>query len=389
MAPKRQRFVGSSSARPDFDEGFDESRFVSSIGQSEYNRLRAKAVAKERGFKPSATDGELLAMITERGWGVICDTPSEVPLGIVREFYANAAEAANGYSWVRGVTVDYRVETIQALLRLPARPRAADDWSIHSREIVDLDGIVAELCVPGTVWKFKAGTTEPLNFPASTLNRYARAWNMFICAKLMPSSHSHDVTVERAILLYGILTGEYVGLGYLIHQNMIRYMSGRSSSAIPHASIITQLCVAAGVRWGAEEQIQQQSADIDSASIARLEEWSGGVPHPRGLGYIVGGAERVVPPPQRARAARAGRAAERQVPEAGFSDSQYRRLIRRMDAMHDINRRFAQDITVSLDRVFERDGIQVEWPVYGAHHPYPPPDSPPGSPPEEGDDIVQ
>lgn len=388
MAPKRARFVSSSSSHPDFDEGFDEKRFISSEGQLEYNRLRPKAVAKERGFKPSAGDGELMLMITERGWGPICDTPSDVPLGIVREFYANAAAEKNGYSWVREVTVDYSASAIRTLLRQPARPEGADDWVLTTRTDVDLDNIVAELCVPGTVWKFRPGTTEHVHFPASAMNRYARAWNLFICARLMHSSHSHDVTVERAILLWGILTDEYIDLGYLIHQSMLRFMSGRTTGAIPHASIITELCVSSGIRWADDEQLQHPSADIDSATLARLDEWSGGVPHHRGLGYIIEGGLGAGSPPQQARAARAGpsRVASRRAGGAStISDSQYRRLVRRMDTMYEINRRFAADLTLSLDHVFAADGIEVDWPAFGAHHPYPPPDSPP----EEGDDTVQ
>ncbi|KAK1357609.1 hypothetical protein POM88_050865 [Heracleum sosnowskyi] len=170
---------------------------------------------------------------------------------------------------------------------------------------------------------------------------------------------------------------------------MTHYMSSRTHGAIPHASIITQLCVTAGVRWGAEEQMQQQTADIDRSTISRLEEWPGGVPHPRGLGYVVSAAEEVVISPQGARAARSGRGARRQGAQSGLGDQQYRRLMRHIDAMHDINRSFVQEMTVSLDRVFARDGVQIDWPIYGAHQQYPPPDSPPGSPPEEGGPHAQ
>ncbi|KAK1374951.1 hypothetical protein POM88_031144 [Heracleum sosnowskyi] len=92
---------------------------------------------------------------------------------------------------------------------------------------------------------------------------------------------------------------------------------------------------------------------------------------------------------QGARAARSGRGARRQGAQSGLGDQQYRRLMRRIDAMHDINRSFVQEMTVSLDRVFARDGVQIDWPIYGAHQQYPPPDSPPGSPPEEGGPHAQ
>jgi len=66
MAPKRARVASSSATNPDFDEGFDESKFVSSEAQIEYNRLRSKPIARERGMDPAVDDGDLVEMIRER-----------------------------------------------------------------------------------------------------------------------------------------------------------------------------------------------------------------------------------------------------------------------------------------------------------------------------------
>ena len=77
-----------------------------------------------------------------------------------------------------------------------------------------MDLIIATLCRPGTMWKFKRGTNECRNFPVVAMNMYARAWNAFMCANILPSVHAHEVIVERARLLWGILNDEYyVDLG--------------------------------------------------------------------------------------------------------------------------------------------------------------------------------
>ena len=105
-----------------------------------------------------------------------------------------------------------------------------------------MDLICATLCQSGTVWKFKTGTNEYCSFPAITMNRYARAWNAFICANILPTSHAHEVTVERARLLWGILNEEYyVDLGEFIYQGILKFLRGRTQSNIPYASTVTKL----------------------------------------------------------------------------------------------------------------------------------------------------
>ena len=61
----------------------------------------------------------------------------------------------------------------------------------------------------------------------------------------------------------------------------------------------------------------------------------------------------------------------------GMGDAQFRRLARRMDAMHDIHSRFIADLTGALAAAFGATGVDVQWPVFGAGSVYPPPDTPP------------
>ena len=93
----------------------------------------------------------------------------------MREFYANARVDQNGYSVVRGMTVDYNLEAIRGIIGGEARRPDEDDWVLMSRESMDLGKIVRDLCVPGTEWKRNHTSNERLSFHASAMNRYARA----------------------------------------------------------------------------------------------------------------------------------------------------------------------------------------------------------------------
>ncbi|KAL8088774.1 hypothetical protein AgCh_038527 [Apium graveolens] len=103
-------------------------------------------------------------------------------------------------SFCEGLTVDYRPAAIRRVLHQPAKPRGTDDWVCKTRD---------------------------------------------------------DVTVDRAILLLGILNEE----------------------------------------WSEHEQLQMTSALIDESTISQMEEWDGGWPHEKGLGYIIDGSDGSHPDP--------------------------------------------------------------------------------------------
>ncbi|WOH09911.1 hypothetical protein DCAR_0729371 [Daucus carota subsp. sativus] len=157
----------------------------------------------------------------------------------------------------------------------------------------------------------------------------------------MPSSHGHEVTVDRAILLFGIVSGKYIDLGHVIHQGILRFLQGGTTGAIPYGTIVTKLCRSSGVRWPANEQLQLPATPIDHSAISRMTEWDGGVPHPRGLGYLYdempGGRPAFVRREQ-TRASGAGTSQTERSSEP-MGDVHYRRLARRMDTMHDIHQR--------------------------------------------------
>ncbi|KAL8088477.1 hypothetical protein AgCh_038304 [Apium graveolens] len=273
-------------------------RFSTPEAEEEYTRLLAKPIAKERGFLPYGTGGNLLKMILEMGWVLFCEVPAAVPMSVVREFYANAKAEKNGFTVVRGRTVEYSAEAIRTVIEQPARKVGHDTWNDKTPEDFDLDLIVATLCRPDTHWKIKRGDSE-------------------------------------------VLKGEHYGV---------------------------------------------------------YSEWDGGKPDLRGLGYsfdhlpsgrpAAGQASRTE---WRSQLGDEGGPSQQQQEEegtymgVGLSSIQYRRLARRMDVMHDIHSRFAQDLTHALGTAFRSTEVEIQWPEFGEGSVYPHPDTP-DTPPLEGED---
>lgn len=104
MGPKRahSRTPESSSNSSQSGDNVDFSKFVSLDAQIEHYCIVAKLFVRDRGLKPDAQDGQLVQMIKERCWHGVCSTPMAAPMAIVREFYANAKETMNGFSFIRG-----------------------------------------------------------------------------------------------------------------------------------------------------------------------------------------------------------------------------------------------------------------------------------------------
>ncbi|XP_074329209.1 uncharacterized protein LOC141666870 [Apium graveolens] len=103
---------------------------------------------------------------------------------------------------------------------------------------------------------------------------------------------------------------------------------------------------------------------LDHLSYAFL-----GAPHDKGLGYIFEDVEgsRTDPPVPTEGSSHV----QQEFDRTGVGDGNYRRLTRRLEAMHDIHRHFATDLTRALGTIFRATGVEVDWP--------------PDPSPEEGD----
>lgn len=261
-ASKRQRSEGS---RP--SQAFDRTKFVSAEVQDYFhNVLTGKSFVLERGLRPDENeDGEMRVMIMERNWFDMTEHLGPAVISIVKEFYANAREVEDYVVQVRGRPVSYTRTTINSYFNL--RDILIDDYLYYGIGHCDLDVVIQKLCKPGTTWTLKQATDEKVSFPHTTLSRYGKAWYNFICANLMLTRHQSDVTKERAILLYAIVSNGKVDIGLVVNVSIAKYLWGSTMGGLLHASLITRLCRQAGVQWNLDELVQPPISAIDHATI--------------------------------------------------------------------------------------------------------------------------
>ena len=69
----------------------------------------------------------------------------------------------------------------------------------------------------------------------------------------MPVRHFSDINKDRAILLYCLMTGKSLDVGRFISSHIVQCYKHQSMSLF-FPSLITALCVAAGVQYGANEE---------------------------------------------------------------------------------------------------------------------------------------
>ncbi|PIN00193.1 hypothetical protein CDL12_27303 [Handroanthus impetiginosus] len=101
---------------------------------------------------------------------------------------------------------------------------------------------------------------EPIYFPRTSLTFAADNWLRFISARLLPSSHTSDVTRERAVMIYAILTDVPFDIGRFLHRSILKSAIGGLTMGLYHPSLITELCARAGLeRQPGDELLQPDS----------------------------------------------------------------------------------------------------------------------------------
>jgi len=326
---------------------------------------------QERGLTPDANlDGDMALQIVERQWFQLVKQPPPAALNIVKEFYANAIEHVNCVVMVRGKPVAFHANAINEYFGLET---TIDDP--YEDALPELDDLIDCLCKPGTKWVTQADTGEKLSFPQSALSRYGKAWHTFICARLMPTRHQHDVTKARAKLLYGIVHHHYnldnsiafydVDVGACIQESIDRAIRAKTAVGLLHGFLITDLCRKAGVQWNPNEPSVQPTGVIDHATIARYKEWEGARSHPRGEGYIM--IRQPSPPVDEEQVPPV--AEEQQPPQT--PRNQFNWLAARQDLMHQYNAQAFATLAEAFSRC-NPSNPPVVMPLPPVLPPYPP-----------------
>ncbi|EOY16729.1 Uncharacterized protein TCM_035608 [Theobroma cacao] len=82
--------------------------------------------------------------------------------------------------------------------------------------------------------------------------------------------HLSNVTKDRAVLLYAILSGKSINIGQLIFNNTI-YIARLPKDGLWFPSLITALCKQASVLWTSNKELLHPQVPLDASIIHMFE----------------------------------------------------------------------------------------------------------------------
>ena len=95
----------------------------------------------------------------------------------------------------------------------------------------------------------------------------AQTWSVLSFSNLIPTSHTSDVTLDRARLIYGIIMKMDMNVGYLI-SHQISLTAQHDTSRFGFLALITALCKARGVQSDSRS-LESLSPTINLAYIKK------------------------------------------------------------------------------------------------------------------------
>ncbi|PIN07716.1 hypothetical protein CDL12_19711 [Handroanthus impetiginosus] len=158
----------------------------------------------------------------------------------------------------RGKNINFSDKNINSLFGTPST-----DTPGEVQEFLEdhppLDTICELICRDNPQWTLSR-LNEPIHFPCTTLTFAADNWLRFVSARLLPSSHTSEVTRERAVMIYAILTDVPFDIGHFLHKSILKSAMGGLTIRLYHPSLITELCARAGLeRQPGDELLEPDS----------------------------------------------------------------------------------------------------------------------------------
>ena len=144
-----------------------------------------------------------------------------IDVAIVKEFYANLydpEEKSPKQVRVRGHLIKFDEDTLNTFLKTPVVLEKGGNLCAYSRFALlrpDPQELAAKLCIQGRVFELNADG-QPLKILRKNMTTLAQTWSVLSFSNLIPTSHSSDVTLDRARLIYGIIMKMDMNVGYLI-----------------------------------------------------------------------------------------------------------------------------------------------------------------------------
>jgi len=119
---------------------------------------------------------------------------------------------------VRGHLIMFDEDTLNTFLKTPVVVEKGETLCAYSRFALlmpDPQELAAKLCIPGRGFELNADG-QPLKILRKNMTILAQTWSVLSFSNLIPTSHTSDVTLDKAKLIYGIIMKMDMNVGYLI-----------------------------------------------------------------------------------------------------------------------------------------------------------------------------
>ena len=227
----------------------EEDEFVSDEAFSLWKKHYArKRFVGEMGFSQPISPFQEL--IEQRGWGKFCKHQKSGYAAVVREFYSNLVGRKENSVFVRGVWVPYGAETINEMYGMGGQKHGSKYKKIADRP--NHEKIARRLTDKKVKWGQGQGEKKIIN--RGDLTEEAKVWFYFLASVLVPTKHVCTIREQEAVILYAILKGYKLNAGAIIENSIMKYHEGNKRGLIPHPTIITRLCIGAGMKGSSAEE---------------------------------------------------------------------------------------------------------------------------------------
>jgi len=148
-----------------------------------------------------------------------------IDVALVKEFYANQyifEGPSPKQARVRGHLVKIDTDSLNTFLETPvvlAEGETLPTYSRYCRLPSDLIEIEAALCIPGRGFILNV-EGHPGRILRKDLTTLAQVWSVLSYSNLAPTSHTSDLTMDRARLIFGLVSRMDMNIGALISGQM-------------------------------------------------------------------------------------------------------------------------------------------------------------------------
>ncbi|KAH1257146.1 hypothetical protein GmHk_03G007176 [Glycine max] len=172
-------------------------------------------------------------------------------VAVVKEFYANLynlEDQALKQARVRGHLIKIDADSLNEFLQTPVVLKEGESLPTYSRFCrlrSNPQEIEARLYIPRNRFVLNA-KGQPWKDLRKDLPTLAQTWSVFSYSNLAPTSHTSNLNMDRAKLVYGLVTHMDMNIGALI-LGQISSIAHSNSFRLGFPALITALCRARGV----------------------------------------------------------------------------------------------------------------------------------------------